>query len=256
MTGEIATFEQLKALPASVAILDRSGMIVAVNDAWKSFGQRNGLRVPQSAIGTNYLHFCAPEDPRTRRLVQQLKALLAGRLDLLTLIYPCHSPARKRWFSLIGLPLALDKPAGVALLHVNLTGMLPHQARARRALAQTKTDLDAISGAVERTVSDALAGQLDIMFAGAREAPAREQAPPPDDEKMKRALASLSQRQLEVLRLLGQGRSNKEMARALLLSPNTVKLHVSAILKRLNLRSRTHAALLSSRLDEPADDGP
>ena len=53
---------------------------------------------------------------------------------------------------------------------------------------------------------------------------------------------------MQVLRLLGEGKSNKQMAKALFLSPNTIKLHVSAILQRLKLASRTHAALLSSRL--------
>ena len=59
----------------------------------------------------------------------------------------------------------------------------------------------------------------------------------------------LSKRQIQVLRLLGEGKTNKEMARALVLSPNTIRLQVSAILQRLKLRSRTEAALLSSRLN-------
>jgi DNA-binding NarL/FixJ family response regulator len=59
----------------------------------------------------------------------------------------------------------------------------------------------------------------------------------------------LSKRQIQVLRLLGEGKSNKEIAMALFLSPNTIKLHVSAILERLKLSSsRTQAALLSSTL--------
>lgn len=63
--------------------------------------------------------------------------------------------------------------------------------------------------------------------------------------------AQLSKRQMEVLRLLGEGKSNKEIAMMLFLSPNTIKLHVSAILDRLKLKSRTQAALLSSRLARP-----
>lgn len=39
----LLTIEELKALPVSVAILDASGTIVAVNDAWKDFGRRNEL---------------------------------------------------------------------------------------------------------------------------------------------------------------------------------------------------------------------
>jgi LuxR family transcriptional regulator, maltose regulon positive regulatory protein len=54
--------------------------------------------------------------------------------------------------------------------------------------------------------------------------------------------AGLSVRELEVLALLGQGQSNKLIARALNLSPHTVKRHVARILDRLDLSSRMQAA--------------
>lgn len=252
MKSTVATFEGLKSLPASAVILDASGTIVAANDTWKEFGRRNGLRIAQSAIGSNYLQYCRSNEPQLRRFVRELKALLAGQLDLLTFIYPCDSPTRKRWFSLIGLPLSLDRPAGIALLHVNLTDMLPlskstrgtrAKGRRRREHARLATDLEAISGAVERSVSETLSSQLDAMFTGPRQVAAREKGEPKIVVRSR-----LSKRQMEVLRLLGEGKTNKEMARELFLSPNTVKLHVSAILQRLKLRSRTQAALLSSQL--------
>ena len=136
MKYKVATFEGLKSLPASVAILDASGTIVAVNDTWKQFGQRNGLRLPHSATGSNYLRYCRSDEPNSRRFASELRALLAGKRDLLTFIYPCHSRTQARWFCLIGLPLSLNKSAGVALLHVNLTAMLPLPIGARRARAK------------------------------------------------------------------------------------------------------------------------
>jgi DNA-binding NarL/FixJ family response regulator len=60
--------------------------------------------------------------------------------------------------------------------------------------------------------------------------------------------ARLTKRQLEVLRLLGEGKTNAEIAKALFRSPHTIKLHVSAILRELDLKSRTQAALLASKL--------
>ncbi len=53
--------------------------------------------------------------------------------------------------------------------------------------------------------------------------------------------AGLSQRELEVLALLAAGQSNKLIARALDLSPHTVKRHVARILDRLDLASRMQA---------------
>ncbi|MFL5655732.1 MAG: LuxR C-terminal-related transcriptional regulator [Ktedonobacteraceae bacterium] len=56
-------------------------------------------------------------------------------------------------------------------------------------------------------------------------------------------LDPLSQRELEVLQLLARGASNQEIAGTLVLAPGTVKLHVSHILSKLGVKSRTQAIL-------------
>lgn len=73
--------------------------------------------------------------------------------------------------------------------------------------------------------------------ADARPSPARRQQA---DE-----LTSLTPRQREVLSLIAQGDSNKEMAGKLGIAEGTIRIHVAAILKGLNLRNRTQAALLA-----------
>jgi len=62
------------------------------------------------------------------------------------------------------------------------------------------------------------------------------------------AALPLTPRQREVLALLGQGQSNKEIARTLDLSEGTVKLHVTAILKALKVHNRTGAVVAAARL--------
>ncbi len=57
----------------------------------------------------------------------------------------------------------------------------------------------------------------------------------------------LTPRQTEVLRLLVDGQSNKQLARYLKLSEATVKAHVSAIFKVLNVSNRTQAALVAKK---------
>jgi DNA-binding NarL/FixJ family response regulator len=53
----------------------------------------------------------------------------------------------------------------------------------------------------------------------------------------------LTERELEVLRLIAQGATNREIAEALVISEGTVKNHISSILGRLNVRDRTQAAI-------------
>lgn len=257
------TLRALKTLPVGVAILDPSGRIVAVNDNWKDFGRRNGLRTPNFGIGSNYQQYCTSDERYSPRLMKDLSRLLSGRLDLLTLIYPCHSPRKKRWFALIGLPLALDQQAGVALLHINLTDMLPIsalQTRPRtghRRQSVRQGDLNTIGGAIEEAAADTLAAQLNRMLIGpAGRAPTTRQTSAHSKTKLTGTHAQLSKRQLEILRLLGEGKTNKQIAEALFRSPNTVKLHVSAILRQLNLKSRTQAALLASTLQKEGSNDP
>ena len=256
MKRTFTVFDKLKSLPASAVIVDASGKIVTVNNTWKEFGRQNGLRIPHSAVGENYLQYCHSDDPASRGFVKQLKSLLAGQLDFLTYIYPCHSPLQKRWFALIGFPLSLDQPSGVALLHVNLTDMLPtstgQMLEKKQRRGRSIINLNAISDAVEHSVSETLSAQLSAIFIDPRRRIASEKTAKlrDDSDEMNFVHARLSKRQLQVLRLLGEGKTNKEMAKALFLSPNTIKLHVSAILQRLNLKSRTHAALLSSSINK------
>jgi DNA-binding NarL/FixJ family response regulator len=58
----------------------------------------------------------------------------------------------------------------------------------------------------------------------------------------------LTQRQMGVLALIGQGMSNRDIADRLNISEGTVKVHVGAILKTLGVSNRTQAALLATEL--------
>lgn len=75
--------------------------------------------------------------------------------------------------------------------------------------------------------------------------PASAGAGDPDSEKLK---AALTPRQRDVLAMLRQGKSNKEIARDLNLAEITVKLHVTAILRALGVDNRTQAAILASKM--------
>src|SRR5262249_49706018 len=61
------------------------------------------------------------------------------------------------------------------------------------------------------------------------------------------ALAALTEREVEVLRLVGEGLSNAEIAARLIISEKTAKSHISNILSKLHLADRTQAAVYAWR---------
>jgi DNA-binding CsgD family transcriptional regulator len=60
--------------------------------------------------------------------------------------------------------------------------------------------------------------------------------------------AGLSRREFEALRLVSVGRTNREIAKALFVSPRTVGMHVSNLLMKLGCRSRTETTHRAAEL--------
>jgi DNA-binding NarL/FixJ family response regulator len=83
-----------------------------------------------------------------------------------------------------------------------------------------------------------VAGKLVGMLGGRQPERSPVAAPTPLE-------SDLTERELEVLRLIGTGATNREIADRLVVSEGTVKNHVSNILSRLGLRDRTQAALFA-----------
>jgi DNA-binding NarL/FixJ family response regulator len=79
-----------------------------------------------------------------------------------------------------------------------------------------------------------------------------------EDAQLSSRLAALTPQQLRVLGMLSEGMLNKQIAFDLEISEATVKSHVSAILQKLDVNSRTQAVILASRLnvEDPARDLP
>jgi DNA-binding NarL/FixJ family response regulator len=86
-----------------------------------------------------------------------------------------------------------------------------------------------------------------LLALGAHEPPAGAAARPPASP-----VKELSEREIEVLQLLGQGLRNREIATRLFISEATVKTHVRHVLEKLRIRNRAEAAAFAARWLPPA----
>jgi two-component system, NarL family, response regulator LiaR len=90
-----------------------------------------------------------------------------------------------------------------------------------------------------RAIRGAAAGQVQLAPEAAARLMREVRVPERPEE--------LTERETEVLRRVARGQANKEIAHALLVEETTIKAHVSAILRKLRVKSRTQAALHAVR---------
>ncbi|MEB2334488.1 MAG: response regulator transcription factor [Anaerolineaceae bacterium] len=125
---------------------------------------------------------------------------------------------------------------------IALTSVLEDEAvmKAMRAGAIGYLLKDTQAEELRRAIKAAAAGQVQLSPQAAARL-MREVRAPESPEK-------LTERETDVLRLLALGRANKEIALELTIGEKTVKTHVSAILRKLGVPSRTQAALHAVRI--------
>jgi len=125
---------------------------------------------------------------------------------------------------------------------IALTSVLEDEAvmKAMRAGAIGYLLKDTQAEELRRSIKAAAAGQVQLSPQAA--ARLMREVQTPDNPE------NLTERETDVLRLLALGRANKEIAFELNIGEKTVKTHVSSILRKLNVPSRTQAALYAVRI--------
>ena len=122
----------LNSVAAEIVVVDRSGVIRAANERWRSFSLENGVEpgkpVRNTEVGGNYLVACAADSDSVSphggmNAGNGIRAVLDGALPSFSLEYPCHSPQRKRWFSMVVMPLGQDARDGVAITHTDISAL-------------------------------------------------------------------------------------------------------------------------------------
>jgi DNA-binding NarL/FixJ family response regulator len=124
-----------------------------------------------------------------------------------------------------------------------------HAHYVRRALAEGAAGYmlkDATPEDLEQAIKVALSGGGNVLSPKVIQNlfEAVEGAPPVENGDVHhRPTSSLTQRETDILALLSEGKSNRDISRALFLSEKTVKAHLAAIFRKLGVTNRTQAAM-------------
>ena len=136
----------LDSLGAHVAVLAADGTILAVNAAWRAYGQANGGQLEDHGVGANYLEVCdraADTSPEAALMAQGLRDVISGKTNDLVIEYPCPSPAEEFWY-MVRVTRFRDGSDRVAVAHENITERVRAEGLLRR-----------VNEAQKRFVSDA-----------------------------------------------------------------------------------------------------
>lgn len=145
----------LNSMQAQVALIDKHGVIVATNDAWRRSGMANGYCNSAWTVGTNYVSACAharSDNPDYNPVIAAgVREVLAGAQDSFTLEYPCHSAWQKLALRMMVTPvigdvaLAHERSGGAVVMHVNVTEQ-------RAAMDQLRINSNALQHLTEGVV--------------------------------------------------------------------------------------------------------
>jgi signal transduction histidine kinase len=115
----------LSSLPSHIAVLDRDGVIIEVNDAWKRFARENGVQDLSTVMpGASYRTVCEEAVrnglPAAEEILAGIDASCKGALGEFEREYRVDGPDGQRWFTVRSLPLMRDE-GGAVVVHSDIT---------------------------------------------------------------------------------------------------------------------------------------
>jgi DNA-binding CsgD family transcriptional regulator len=262
----------LNSISAHVAILDRNGVILETNRAWKHFAEQNRLQMRPDTLNINYLEICDRADGddagESFLVAAGIRDVIEGRSEEFVMDYPCHSPDKKRWFYMRVTRAAGPGPLRIVVSHEDITALKLAEERLRQseaALWGEKRKLEEANTALKVLLRQREADQLEMetnvldnmrrLVAPLMDRllnhnlPARtrklldslefrlSEITKPFLKRMSAIESDFTPQEIEVAELIREGRSSKEIADQLHLSITTISFHRRNLRRKLKIRN-------------------
>jgi len=115
----------LDSLSEHICVLDKDGVIVATNRAWREFAEENGASAHAVSEGANYLEACARADalgtPEAAVFAEHVREVLRGQRNTFSIKYRCDSMTQRRWFLARVSRFSGTGPVRVVVAHEDIT---------------------------------------------------------------------------------------------------------------------------------------
>ncbi len=165
----------LDALPAHIALLDRTGDIIYANKMWRGAATLHGTPGALAGIGSNYIDICrratGEAQDAARHIAECVLATMSDRTGSQPFDYECKSTSVHRWFRFMVEPIEGGHD-GVIVIHIDITAFKTtqqqlQQERERAEVAsRTKTEFLANMSHELRTPLNAIIGFSEVLRDG------------------------------------------------------------------------------------------
>jgi DNA-binding CsgD family transcriptional regulator len=273
----------LDALSAHIAILDKNGVILKTNRAWRKFADANRMQIPADSSPINYLSACdlakGKFSQEAKIVAEGIRSVMDGEITEFLLDYPCHSPSDKRWFYMRVTRIPGDGPMSAVVSHENITALkLAEEAikiqeqdlEAQRKnleeantalkvlLKQREEDRADLENKILKNIKDLILPYVAKLKDKNLNAGERtlidiidsnlKDIVSPLLHRLAAAKIILTPQEIQVAALVKEGKSSKEIADVLNVSTTTISFHRKNLRKKLgldNTRKNLRAYLMS-----------